>query len=197
MTCVLGTDFPLPWWVPTATCRCVHVGTQQTRRSGLGLRLGPTSTLLLSSAICLECPPSHRLLLSPPHTCPEPPLRTRVVLVLGRLVWGVWTMVLALTSFMPLSKSSSVSTGSLMYKIGQVIFLLQNKQGNLCKLLNTGNVKSTLHGFACRSENYVQSSEQRLACSKPSVGCVPVIAIITIISLSLILLVLNFWPIIH
>lgn len=56
----------------------------------------------------------------------------------------------ALTSFlMPLRKSSSsVSAGSLIYKIGQVIFLLEIKQGNLCKALNTVNIKPTFPGVA-------------------------------------------------
>lgn len=76
-----------------------------------------------------------------------------------------------LTSFlMPLSKSSSVSTGSLIYKTGQVVFLLKMKQGNLCKALHTVNIQSTFHGFGRMSRSDVQRLELHSARSKPSVA---------------------------
>lgn len=84
---------------------------------------------------------------------------------------------------MPLGKSaSSVSAGSLIYKIGLMIFLLKINQGDLCKALNTVSIESTLHGFTYMSKNYVQYLEQCLAYSKHYVSAcaVTIITIITI-----------------
>lgn len=109
-------------------------------------------------------------------------------------------MVPACTSFVPLSKSaSSVSAGSLIYKIGLMIFLLKINQGNLCKALNTVSMESTLRGFTYMSKNYVQYLEQCLAYSKHYVSAcaVTIIPIITIRTLSLLLLVLQVGTVIH